>query len=186
MSNDTYSKAIKAVLNHLGIASSHWVHLGRVTGSKLLDLKEESSEEIRRLGNWNPTIHEVSYSAKLPMLPMRKIAGYTTASGMYFNPRMTIVPEKELLLMTPFAFAFDVCEQVEELVANGNSGAYTALCFLRFLKDLATVLLQDSAAIWVLHPDRKTHPVFTLDVFATSNFAVSFVVVFVVVVVFVA
>ena len=171
LKNDTYSKAMKAVLEHLKIPSSHWVHLGRVVGPKILEMQEEDAEEIRRLGNWNPTIQETSYSNKLPLQPMRKMAGFNTAMGMYFNPRTTVMPSEELLALTPFSFAFSACDEVEEAVKDVG-GSYTALSFLRFLKELAIVFLQDSAAMMALHPERKVHPVFSLNVFQSNTFEV--------------
>ena len=55
MSHSTYSKAIKEVLGALHIPRLHLVHLGRILGAKILELKEEEFSKIHRLGNWNPT-----------------------------------------------------------------------------------------------------------------------------------
>ena len=107
MSNDTYSKAIKEVLNKLGIASNHWVHLGRTLGPKILEFLEIEAEEIRWLGNWDPKIQEKSYSLKLPMKAIRAIAGFVLANGMHYNPRTTMVVSEELARKTPFGFAWD-------------------------------------------------------------------------------
>jgi hypothetical protein len=58
MANDACANAIKDVLGKLGLASSHWVHLGRTSGPKLLELLELEVEEIQRLGNWDPKTQE--------------------------------------------------------------------------------------------------------------------------------
>ena len=55
MKNNTYAKAIKHVLGSLGIKSSYWLHLGRVTGPKMLEMQEMKPDEIHQLGNWDPT-----------------------------------------------------------------------------------------------------------------------------------
>ena len=174
MKNDTYSNGIKSVLETLGIRSNHWVHLGRVTGPKILEMVEVNADEIRRLGNWDPTIQEKFYSTKLPLGPMRAMAGFTDANGMYYNPRTDVKPPAELVAETPFAFAISKCERMEDLVKNEECPASTALHFLRFMKHLAEVFLQDAAAMWVLHEDRREHPLFHLQVFQHELWQVCF------------
>ena len=175
MKNDTYSKAVKLILQDLGIKSSHWVHLGRVTGPKKLEMEEVSPEDIRILGNWDPKIQERSYSTKLPMRPMRAMGGYTTANGMYYNPRSSVAPQDELLMKTPFKFAFSVYGDLMYYVANGNGEGSTALHFCKFLSNLAVIFLQDAAAMWIEHPHRRNHPLYKLEVFQSDEWKVSFV-----------
>ena len=170
MSNDTYSKAMKDLLAKLGIPSNHWVHLGRVVGPRILEMLEVESEDIRKLGNWDPTIQETCYSTHIPLAPMRRMAGFTSANGMHYNPRTTVKPPPELILQTPFGFAVSM----ELLQANEEDyqKKYTAIAFLRFLNDLAVILLQDAAAMMVRHPERREHPVYSLDCFHSAEFAV--------------
>ena len=175
MKNDTYSRAIKDTLQELGMKSSHWVHLGRVTGPKKLELEEISPDEIRILGNWDPKIQEKSYSTKLPMRPMRAMAGYTLANGMYFNPRSVVGAPMELLHKTPFKFAFEIHRDLHEIVAHGRDGeGSTALHFCKLMKNLGVIFLQDAAAMWVLHEDRREHPLFKMDVFESDEWKVQF------------
>jgi hypothetical protein len=169
MSNDVYSKAIKRVLGELGIASNHWVHLGRVTGPKILEMLEVEAEDIRILGNWNPTMQEQCYSTKLPMKPIRGIAGFSEASGMHYNVRTTVVSELSLLQATPFGYLIKACD---ELGGVGNS-AYTAVCFLRLMKEMAQIFLQDGAVLMIEHPGPCSHPLFTLPVFQNPLWDVS-------------
>ena len=119
-----------------------------------------------------PSIQEMSYSTKIPMRPMRHMGGFDTANGMYYNPRTMVTPDQDLLDLTPFAFAFEACPIVEEAVA-GTSKSYTALTVLRFFKDMATVFLQDCAAMWTLHPERREHPIFSMPIFSTPLWEVS-------------
>lgn len=176
MSDDTYSKAIKKILKALGIQSTHWLHLGRVTGPKMLELQEMEPDEIRRLGNWDPYMQEKCYSAKLPLKPMRAIAGFTVAKGMYYNPRTTVKPPLALVMKTPFQFAFDFCDQVGEAVSSLNGSGSTAHLFLRHMKNMAVIFIQDAATIWIQHPTRRTHPLYNMDVFRSKEWEVSFVV----------
>ena len=143
MSNDTYSKAIKTVLDSLAIPSNHWVHLGRTMGPKILEMLETEAEDIRRLGNWDPTMQEARYSTKLPLPAMRDMAGFTTAGGMYYNPRSVVKPSHQLMMKMPFSFVLPICDELEAQVQGQNGRSYTALCFLRFLKELCTIFLQD-------------------------------------------
>ena len=48
------------------IASNHWLHLRHQLGAKILEFLDELNKEIRKLGNWDPSIQETSYSTKLP------------------------------------------------------------------------------------------------------------------------
>ena len=177
MSNNTYSKGMKSVLEVLSIPSKHWVHLGRTMGPKILEMLETESEEIRRLGNWDPKMQEARYSTKLPLPAMRDMAGFTIASGMYYNPRTAVVPPDELMMLMPFRFAIDKSESVESAIGNQTEQGYTAVCFLRFLKDMSQIFLQDAAVIWLLHEERKAHPIFTMEIFSSLEWTVSFVVV---------
>ena len=83
MKNRSFSEAIKMVLLCLGIAALKLVHLGRNLGAKLLEMLEVESRAIQTMGNWNPSMQDACYSTKLPMVPIRKLAGSTDASGMY-------------------------------------------------------------------------------------------------------
>jgi hypothetical protein len=85
LSQDSYSSAITTILKELGVISKKKKHLGLNIGAKMLELIEEDSENIRRLGNWDPSMQQKCYSTKIPqpMSPIRKLAGYTTGNGMH-------------------------------------------------------------------------------------------------------
>jgi hypothetical protein len=179
MANNTYADAIKLTLRGLDIPSNHWVHLGRTLGPKILELLEEESDDIRRLGNWNPSIQESSYSIKLPLSPMRKLAGYTTANGMYFNARTTIMPSEALKLQTPFAFAISILPQVTAALLDDegatDSTGQTAIAFLKFMNECSVIFLQDAAAMQIRKPERRDHPLFRrLACFEGPEWSVSF------------
>jgi hypothetical protein len=176
MANDTYAKAIKDVLGKLGLASSHWVHLGRTLGPKLLELLELEAEEIRRLGNWDPKTQETCYSTKLPMKAIRAACGFFIANGMHFNPRTVVGgPEFDRLKRkTPFAWAQDAVifferrfekECVEE--------HHTAYQFCKFMVELNIVFLQDAAAMVVKYPERSASAMYRMEVFQDPDWHVS-------------
>jgi hypothetical protein len=173
MKNRSYSDAIKAILLHLGIAALHLVHLGRNLGAKLLEMLEEESRAIQQLGNWNPSMQESCYSTKLPMGPIRKLAGCTGANGMYYNPRTMEEVEMGLLQKTPIGkWVYVAHAQVQTAIANGAT-KWTAFNFLSFMVEINKIFIQDAAALLILHPERGDHPLFQMAVFRSEEFAVS-------------
>ena len=71
------------------------VHFGRVTGGCESDVNEDSNEDLRILGNWDPKTQEKHHSAKLPMRTIRRKAGLFKADSMNWNPRTACeVPEE--------------------------------------------------------------------------------------------
>jgi hypothetical protein len=178
MKNRSFSEAIKLVLLFLGIAALKLVHLGRNLGAKLLEMLEVESRAIQTMGNWNPSMQDACYSTKLPMVPIRKLAGFTDASGMYYNTRTMIKPGMDVLEQTPIGhWVYKAQAAVAETIA-ADSGKWTAFNFLSFMVELNTIFIQDGAAMLILHPERIEHPVFQLAVFRSAEFHVSFFVLF--------
>jgi hypothetical protein len=173
MDNGSYARSIKKVLKALMIPSSHFVHLGRTLGPKILELLEEESEAIRQLGNWDPKIQETSYSTKLPLGPMRKIGGWVSGNGMFYCPRTRPLPSIPLQKSTPYGFSFEQYDLVDQAVADGET-CFTALSFLKLMKNSAKIFLQDAAAMLILHPERESHPIYSLECFHHDDWKVSF------------
>ena len=148
MTTNTYAKAMAQVLKSLGIIKTHLSHIGRVLGTKILEMLEVESEEIRRLGNWNPSIQDNSYSTKLPMKPIRRLAGFSTGNGIHFNHRTMVDVPMGLQQTTPIGkWVFRALESVETANEEGG-GKYTAQNFLQFLVQLNIIFLQDMAVIY--------------------------------------
>jgi Centromere DNA-binding protein complex CBF3 subunit, domain 2 len=172
LSKDTYGTHIGAILARLKICCNKLCHLGRNLGARILEMLEEESEEIRRMGQWSPSVFDNSYSAKLPLGPMRKLAGFSSSSKMYYNPRTTVEPDETLLRLTPMGkWCYDALQGVLEISNDGKN--QTAISTLKFFCELNKVTIQDAAAMQVLHPEREYHPFFDeLNVFSSSEFKV--------------
>ena len=176
MTSDSYSRHIKDILVKLGLPTDNLCHLGRKLGAKTLELLEEESEDIRRMGQWNPSVFDNHYSIKLPIGSIRKLAGYVSKSNVYFNTRTTVEPSADLLNTTPMgswvnnSYA-DVLEK-----ARINGGGYkTAIHFLRCLVELNKIFLQDVTALLVVaKEERADHFMYrNLDVLESEAFQVS-------------
>jgi Centromere DNA-binding protein complex CBF3 subunit, domain 2/Transcriptional activator of glycolytic enzymes len=157
--NDSYAKHVKKVLQKLKVPCNKLLHLGRNMGARILEMLQEEAEEIRRMGQWNPSTQDNCYSSKLPMGPIRKLAGYHSNNKCYFNTRATIMPDDKLLRMCPIGkWSYDALDGV---IQNDDEGTkQTALHVLKFMCDLNAVFLQDAAAMMCLHPERSDHVMF--------------------------
>jgi hypothetical protein len=151
----------------------HLVHLRRNLGAKLLEMVEEESIVIQQLGNWNLSMQESCYSTKLPMGPIRKLAGCTGANGVYYNPQTMEEVGMVLLQMTPVGKWFYVTHaQVQAAIAN-RAMKGTVFNFLSFMVEINKVFIQDAAALLIMHPECGNHPMFQMAVFRSEEFAVS-------------
>lgn len=175
LKNDAYAKAMKKILKECKISSNHLIHIGRTLGSVDLQIEEVDDEDVRQLGNWQTTVRDLAYSTKLPLKALRRAAAHEHCDGAFFCPRGKPKPDEELQRKI-FPFVENAIESVnraqqenEEQSANNLS---TAAGFLECLKRLRTIILQDAAAIMILHPEREHHPLFSMDVFRGELFKV--------------
>ena len=172
MRNDQCAKHIKNVLQRLSVLCSKLLHLGRQLGAKILDLLQEEESNIDAMGQWAQSIRQRCYSTKLPMGPIRRLAGYEDGKT-YFNTRTQVIPSDELRKLTPMgAWCY---ESHSNLMLCSEPGTNkTALAVLKFFCELNDVFLQDAAAMMYYHPERASHPMFSeLSVFRTEEFKVS-------------
>jgi Centromere DNA-binding protein complex CBF3 subunit, domain 2/Transcriptional activator of glycolytic enzymes len=169
MSNDGYSDHVKRVLAMFNLVCTKLLHLGRNLGAKILDLLQEESEAIRRMGQWMNSVFDNSYSSKLPMAPIRKLAGYHD-SKFYFNTRTTVIPDEELLRSTPMGkWCYDALNGVVSHVRAGEK--QTALHVLHFFCEMNCIMIQDAAAMMILEPNRSNHAMFhDMTVFSSDKF----------------
>lgn len=182
MTHTPYDSAMRAAMHHLQLPSNHFQHLGRVLGSANLQYLEIMDDFIRQLGNWSVSIRDLCYSTKLPMKAMRAAAGfYKDSDGQrYYNPRTEVEPPEQLQKLI-FTFADEALEKVRlEYTTNaarmGGNYLGAARCFLEMLVRMRTIILQDAAAMKVLHPEKcDGHMFFSAfpEIFRTELFFVS-------------
>jgi hypothetical protein len=174
MGGDAYTKQLKEMLKDLGIVCKKYKHLGRHLGARFLELLEAEMEEIRALGNWNPSIQEKHYSGKMPMGPIRKMGGFSSGKGIHHNIRTTLETDDSLRRMTSIGrWCYDAREFVLDAINNHGSPNWTAYNFLDFMCILNEGLVQDAASMMILLPDRADHPVFRMECFLSPEFQVS-------------
>ena len=111
------------------------------------------------MGQWNPSTQDNCYSSKLPMGPIRKLAGYHSNSRCYFNTRATIMPSENLLRLCPIGkWSYNALDALLDYDTEGTK--QTAVHALKFFNELNVIFLQDAAAMMILHPERETHQLF--------------------------
>jgi Centromere DNA-binding protein complex CBF3 subunit, domain 2 len=172
MGKDSYGDHIQKVLMRLGLPMNKLLHLGRNIGARILELLDEEDEAIRKMGQWNPSVYDNSYSAKLPMGPMRKLAGYHSNNKLYFNTRTGVEPPDVLLQSTPLGWVYAVHDA---MMADSRIHEHpTAMFVIRFLVQMNRIFVQDMTAMAALHSDRMQHPMFTeFPIFQSSQWLVS-------------
>lgn len=123
-------------------------------------------------GNWDPKTQDARYSAKMPSLALRVIAGFSQEE-IYSIRRSHIIPCEELQALI-FPFIEEEMARIEAAVNDDKKERPTATCTLRLWLKLRSIILQDAAEIAVLHPERfSEHHLFRMGVFQTDLFKVS-------------
>ena len=155
MHNKSYSDAIGEVLSSLHILSGDLCHIGRKLGPALAEFAQVPREEIMAGGNWSPGILEKYYSQKLPIGFLRSMAGFHKEPGYHFNARTDVIPPSELVNEV-FPFVDPAFEKVKAAMdeAKEKRKLGTAYRFLKFVRSLRVVFLQDVAAMMALHGKR--------------------------------
>jgi hypothetical protein len=67
--NISYSKYMKELLTRLGIPDNDLCHLGRKLGTKFLDLLEEATDEVHKMGQWTPLCMTMCIPPRSPFQP---------------------------------------------------------------------------------------------------------------------
>ena len=101
MKSDMCGKHIKTVLDRLNLCCNKLLHLGRNIGTRILELLEEEQTDIDNMGQWSSGTQQHSYSTKLPMAPIHKLARCYGSRCMHFYTQTTIKLDDDLLLSTP-------------------------------------------------------------------------------------
>ena len=136
-------------------------HIGRGSGAQMAELGGASEGDIRRLGRWNSQALAVCYLTSLLWPALRAMAGFPPERGYFHIKRAAIVPPEVLQgrLFTWVDHYSDDCEGWERTLAVQG--------FIRFLKYLHIVILQDAA---VLIDANSNHPLSIMKFFVLLNF----------------
>jgi hypothetical protein len=175
-----YSTTMGVVTHALGVSTKHTLCLGCVLGPKVLEMQEFSQEETRVLGNWDPKVQESMYSTKLPMKVIGGMAGFDGGLGMPYNPRMGVsVPVELANRVLPW---LEGCtDHLDAVEASTGILKPTAQQFLKHMRLMAHVVIQDVATLTLRHPERcgdeyslfKDNALFNGSRFIVSVFMVS-------------
>ena len=169
VSNTTYAKQIMLGCKEAGCFSNHQVHLGRVQGTMQAELEEDDMDQTRYLWNWDPKTQEKSYSTKLPLQAMRRRAGFLDERSYHCNPQTVKDPSEELQKMI-FPWLDVAFKSFHSNVDSANQKG-TAGQWLKSIKMMQIIILQDAAAMYALHPSRMNHQLFhVIAVFKTKEF----------------
>jgi hypothetical protein len=166
LSDQCYGKSIKGVCKILNLPVTHFVHIGRVCGPKLLEFREVLSTEIAAFGNWNRDTLAKYYSAQIPLSTLRAAAGFSTERGLHFNPR-TAVEADEALATQIFPFVEECLASIAAAALHDGKERCTAYYFLSMLGNLRQVILQDVA---IMMDEGRDHPLFRMPVFQCDAF----------------
>jgi hypothetical protein len=143
-----------------GIITGKSTHSGRRQAARHAELAGVEKSQIRRAGHWNSDSITNSYLSCLPRKFMRTIAGFREERGGFYLPRAKVDPPEALQRqiwpeidgwLQKYA-EFDP-HAVNNAVERPNlAGAG----FLRLLKYLRRIILQDSVILRDMFPD---HPI---------------------------
>ena len=171
IADTNYSTYIKTVLQALGLPTNFMLHLGRKVGAVELEMMELDVALLKTLGNWNMSVFDKAYSAKLPIEALRMAAAFI--DGYFFCARTVVVTDLlEQIEATFWLFVEENLVNIEREFLNnmGELKLFTAYAWLTFMKRLKRVLIQDAAYILEFHPERAQHPIFQMELFNTDLF----------------
>ncbi|OJD18721.1 hypothetical protein AJ78_01258 [Emergomyces pasteurianus Ep9510] len=163
-----------------GILKSKKTHLGRSQRSRYAELNEVSEGRIRRAGQWNNDALTNCYLTNISREFVRAMAGFDPSTqGNYFLPRAAIRPPEQLeAAVWPWVdvwlHRFDSYEhneggEIDERMKSDleDEQDLAAQGFLRLLKQLRTVILQDSVLLQREFPD---HPLWSDPLFVREDY----------------
>ncbi|KAI3633127.1 hypothetical protein MIR68_009202 [Amoeboaphelidium protococcarum] len=145
MTYQTHYNAVNKCLRACNIQSSAKTHIGRGAGARMAELQGASEGDIRRLGRWNSQAMEGCYLTALPRGAMRSLAGFPTDSGSFYLDRGQIDPPEHLQrLIFPEIDTYVIAELAHTTTAG----------FIKLLKYMRIVVLQDAAIMQDQYPDQ--------------------------------
>jgi hypothetical protein len=157
-SKNTYYSKLKEAAEFYSYAFEHWEHFGRYYGVAILELARVARTARAGHGGWEKKIFDNHYSTGIEVSALLGAAGFKPdVRGTHRNPRVSILPPQELVdLVWPW---IEMWEEKLRAHPDGHKRV-TAHRFLRAMKHLRIVLLQDAA--WFFMRGRDSHAFFHL------------------------
>ena len=170
---------INKVFKEAGLHALKKTHAGRKEGSQVAEMAGVGESEIRRAGHWNSDSMSTCYLSSISRPFVRGMAGFAPATmGNYYLPRAKVLPPTSLVhavwpwvdqWLTWFAPHTDPAPYDLPALDGGDSERddLAGQGFLRLLKELRTILLQDSV---LLRKEFPQHPIWQHPVFAREDY----------------
>jgi hypothetical protein len=177
MAYDTQLEWINRMFSQAKVASLKKTHAGRAQGAKHAELKGVSEGQIRRAGRWNNDALTNCYLTHLPRKFIRSMAGFNpSVQGNFYLPRAKVLPPQSLeQAVWPFVDEWiSWFDSHVDADADNDVDADTddrkdlaAQGFLRLLRELRVILLQDSV---ILKREFPAHPIWMDPVFTRADY----------------
>lgn len=160
----THLAFTSAALKAAGFRTKAKTHIFRGSGARMAELAGAEHSQIRRAGRWNNSSVEGAYLTHLPREVLRGLAGFNVKGRTFFLPRDIEVPEELQKAVFPALDGW-----LERYTNNDNcQQSLAAFGFMRLLKELRKVLLQDLAAIAA---SNGSHPLLSNALFERPDFS---------------
>ncbi len=161
----------KKMFDGVGIHSKEITHCPRKEAARHAELGGVKETQIRRAGRWNADALTGAYLSYLPREYMRAIAGWPKEGKGYFLPRAQEIPDETLCskiwpeadVWLDHMESYHPSKEDNKVVRLDLAGSG----FLRLLRVLRIVLLQDSVLLRKLFPQ---HPLWKDSLFSCEEY----------------
>ncbi|CAD7063756.1 unnamed protein product, partial [Tilletia caries] len=165
---DQQAELLRKAFAELDITSSKLTHAMRGGGARFASASGCSEDSIRKHGRWCGDRLMERYLTSIAITPVRALAGFSTQGGDHWLPRSIREPSPQLS-----GAIFPWLEAAEEALES-RSGSDTddaGVEFLRLLKFLRSVLLQDAVYLAAKFPTLSLWQHIPFNTAAFSSFA---------------
>lgn len=191
LSYETHVNWVNRIFRSANLSSLKKTHAGRTNGAQQAELSGVSENQIRRAGRWNNDALSSCYLSNFPLEFVRSMAGFPPQNqGNYYLPRAKIQPPSSLLRTVwpwvdewqawfdghvqltdekraPQAPSYEHIHLDPALSAQEDRKDLAGQGFLRLLKELRTILLQDSI---ILRQKFPYHPLWNDPIFVREDY----------------
>ena len=168
----TFTKQYKGVVDsyaELGIECSSKTQMNRKQSAINAQNSGVSKESCDRVGHWSNTSRTGAYTNDcIPWEAVRALAGFSPTNLLHTNPRESVIPPEELQLLI-FPQLEQSFQQIDDFVIAKNETELAGRSWLRLLKWMRIVILQD-AAILMHREDYANHVLLEHDIFQSDLF----------------